>query len=82
MTVDPYLVAAKMTEDAALAYHTALEFHGRAYSVQWRLVYVSASKSLPLTYQSHEFRRVPLPPPGPTNSRLSASASPSLPSGA
>ncbi len=43
--VDPYLVAAKMTEDAVLAYHTALEFHGRAYSVHWRLVYVSASKS-------------------------------------
>ena len=29
MTVDPYLVAAKITEDAVLAYHTALEFHGR-----------------------------------------------------
>ena len=35
LTVDPYLVAAKMTEDAVLAYHTALEFHGRAYSVHW-----------------------------------------------
>ena len=34
MTVDPYLMAAKMTEDAVLAYHTALEFHGRANSVQ------------------------------------------------
>ncbi len=63
MTVDPYLVAAKMTEDAVLAYHTALEFHGRAYSVHWRLVYVSASKSIPLTFQSHEFRGAPVPPP-------------------
>ena len=63
MTVDPYLVAAKMTEDAVLAYHTALEFHGRAYSVHWRLVYVSVSKSLPLTFQSHEFRGAPVPPP-------------------
>ncbi len=61
--VDPYLVAAKMTEDAVLAYHTALECHGRAYSVHWRLVYISASKSLPLTFQSHEFRRAPVPPP-------------------
>ena len=61
--VDPYLVAAKMTEDAVLAYHTALEFHGRAYSVHWRLVYVSANRSLPLTFQSHEFRRAPVPPP-------------------
>ena len=63
MAVDPYLVATKMTEDAVLAYHTALEFHGRAYSVHWRLVYVSASKSLPLTFQSREFRGAPVPPP-------------------
>ena len=63
MTVDPYLVAAKMTKDAVLAYHTALEFHGRAYSAHWRLFYVSTRKSLPLTFQSHEFRRAPVPPP-------------------
>ncbi|MDE0027458.1 MAG: hypothetical protein OXP69_23855 [Spirochaetaceae bacterium] len=63
MTVNPYLVAAKMTEDAVLAYHTALEFHGRAYSVHWRLVYVSANKSLPLTFQSREFQGAPVPPP-------------------
>lgn len=63
VSVDPYLIAAKMTRDAVLAYHTALEFHGRAYSVHWRLVYVSASKSLPLTFQSHSFRSAPVPPP-------------------
>ncbi len=63
MAVDPYLVAAKMTRDAVLAHHTALEFHGRAYSVQWRMVYVSAHKSLPLTFQSHEYRSAPVPPP-------------------
>lgn len=63
MPVDPYLVAAKMTEDSVLAYHTALEFHGRAYSAHWRLVYVSAGRSLPLTFQSHEFRGAPTPLP-------------------
>ena len=63
MTVDPYLVAAKMTEDAVLAYHTALEFHGRAYSAQWQLIYVSAGRSLPLTFQAHDFRGAPVPPP-------------------
>ncbi len=61
--INPYLVAAKLTKDATLAYHTALEFHGRAYSVHWRIVYVSASKSLPLTFQSHTFRSAPVPPP-------------------
>ena len=62
MTVDPYLLAAKLTEDAVLAYHTALEFHGRAYSTQWRVVYVSTSRSLPLNYQSREFRGTTVPP--------------------
>ena len=61
--VDPYLVAAKMTADAVLAYHTALEFHGKAYSVYTRLYYVSTSKSLPLTFQGHEFVRSPVPHP-------------------
>ena len=61
--VDPYLVAASAGSDAVLGYHTALEFHGKAYSVHWRLVYVSAERSLPFTFQSHEFRRAPVPPP-------------------
>lgn len=58
--VDPYLVAAKMTEDAVLAYHTALEFNGKAYSVYTKLHYVSERKSLPLKFQSHEFTRAPV----------------------
>jgi predicted transcriptional regulator of viral defense system len=60
--VDPYLVAAKLSPDAVLAYHTALEFHGRAYSVYMRLHYVSSSKSMPLMFQGHEFIRAPVPP--------------------
>jgi predicted transcriptional regulator of viral defense system len=59
--VDPYLVAAKMSVDAVIAYHTALEFHGKAYSVYKRLYYVSERKSLPLKFQSYEFTRVPVP---------------------
>ena len=59
--VDPYLVAAKMSEDAVLGYHTAFEFHGKAYSVYKNLHYISARKSLPMKFQSHEFTRVPLP---------------------
>ena len=61
--VDPYLVAARMTADAVLAYHTALEFHGRAHSLYSRLLYTSARKSLPLTFRSHEIRGVPVPHP-------------------
>jgi len=59
--VDPYLLAAKMTKDAVLAYHTALEFHGKAYSVYTRLHYLSARKSLPVKFRSYEIRRVSVP---------------------
>ena len=61
--VDPYLVAARLCGDAVLGYHTAQEFHGRAYSVHWRIVYLSDRRSAPLAFQSHEFRRAPVPPP-------------------
>ncbi len=61
--VDPYLVATKMTEDAVLAYHTALEFHGHAYSLYSRLLFITAGKSLPLQFQSHEIRSVSVPHP-------------------
>lgn len=60
---DPYLVAAKMTADAVLSYHTALEFHGKAYSVYRKHIYTSAIKSLPLKFQSLEYRGVPVPHP-------------------
>ena len=54
--VDPFLVAAKLTPDAVLSHHTALEFYGKAYSVYTHLVY-SASRPLgPLTFRAHVFR--------------------------
>lgn len=56
--VDPFLVAAKLKPDAVLVFHTALEFHGRAYSVFKRLTYTSSRESAPLRYQSHEYVRV------------------------
>ena len=59
--VDPYLVAAKLTPDAVLSHHTALEFHGRAYSVWSHLIY-SASRSVgPLTFRSQVFRGAKFP---------------------
>jgi predicted transcriptional regulator of viral defense system len=59
--VDMYLLAAKMTGDAVLGYHTALEFHGKAYSVYNRLHYLSARRSLPVVFRNYEFIRVSMP---------------------
>lgn len=63
VTVDPYLVAASVSEDAVLGYHTALEFHGRAYSVFRRLYVVTAVKFAPFRFGAYEFRRAPAPRP-------------------
>lgn len=60
-TVDPYMIAAKLTKDAVLAYHTALEFHGKAHTVFSRFHYMSVSKSLPFRFRSFEFRSVSMP---------------------
>ena len=54
--VDPYLIASKLTPDAVLSHHTALEFHGRAYSVWQHLTYLASRPLELLTFRSHIFR--------------------------
>ena len=59
--VDPFLVAAKLTPDSVLSHHTALEFHGKAYSVHARLTYCAFRPLAPLTFRSHVFRGTRFP---------------------
>ena len=59
--VDPYQVAAKMTPDAVLSHHTALEFHGRAYSVWQHFTYSAERPAEPLTFRDQVFRGVKFP---------------------
>lgn len=61
--VDPFLVAAKLTKDAVLSYHTALEIHGRAYSVREHLTYSAARPVSPVSFRSRIFRGVRFPQP-------------------
>jgi len=53
--VDPYLLAAKMTDDAVLAYHTALEAHGKAHSVFEQFLYLTKRAARPATFRSYRF---------------------------
>lgn len=53
--VDPYLLASKLAPDAALAYHAALQFRGKTYSVWHRFAVLTDSKLRPLAFQGHEF---------------------------
>ncbi len=54
--VDPFLIAAKLTPDAVLSHHTALEFHGKAYSVHTNFTYSASRPPGPLKFRAHFFR--------------------------
>jgi predicted transcriptional regulator of viral defense system len=60
-SVDPYLVSAKITPDAVLAYHTALEFYGRAYSVFEHFHYLTNTRSRLLSFHQYHFHPVRFP---------------------
>lgn len=59
--VDPYLLTAKMAKDAILAYNTALQFHGKAYSVNNRLIYISSKTPLNLKFRQYEIKGIRTP---------------------
>ncbi|PIQ43836.1 MAG: transcriptional regulator [Gammaproteobacteria bacterium CG11_big_fil_rev_8_21_14_0_20_46_22] len=61
LTVDPYLVAGKATEDAVLGYHTALELMGLAYSTFGQFTYVTEQKSKSFGFQERWFQSVAVP---------------------
>jgi len=61
--VDPYLVAAKLADDAVLAYHTALEFHGKAYTVFDRYVVQTRRTLRPTAFDGFHFEGVAFPKP-------------------
>lgn len=61
VSIDPYLIAAKATTDSVLAYHTALELHGAAYSVFEQFTFLSSQKTKPFLFDGQHFKPVSLP---------------------
>jgi predicted transcriptional regulator of viral defense system len=61
--VDPFLIAGKATPDAVLAYHTATELHGKAYSIFHEYQYLTTRVSRPWTFRQMRFRPVLQPKP-------------------
>jgi len=60
---DDFLVAACATEDAVLAYHTALEFHGRAHTVFAQFYFLTRHFCRPFEFRGKRF--LGLAPPKP-----------------
>jgi predicted transcriptional regulator of viral defense system len=46
--IDPFQVASRMAPDAVLGYHTALAFHGNAYSVWNYFDYLTHNSNIPI----------------------------------
>ncbi len=61
VSVDPYLIAGKVTHDSVLAFHTALELFGVAYSSFEQFTYLSEQKTKPFEFQGHWFQPVAIP---------------------
>jgi predicted transcriptional regulator of viral defense system len=61
--VDPYLVATHLAPDATVAYHAALQFRGKAYSVWHRFHVLVGGQLRPFRFQGNEFVRAPHPQP-------------------
>jgi predicted transcriptional regulator of viral defense system len=59
--VDPYLVATQLADDAVVAHHAALQFHGKAYSVWSRFHYSTRARQKRFAFRGLEFVPVQVP---------------------
>lgn len=61
--VDPYLAAANLHDDATLAYHTALQYHGRAYTTWSTFQVVSQDRAPAFEFRGARYVTVQAPAP-------------------
>jgi len=61
LRIDPFLLATSLTEDAVVACHAALQFHGRAYSIWYRFPFLTSGRVRPFSFRGMEFTPVQVP---------------------
>lgn len=61
VVVDPYLIASRLAPDATVAYHGALQFRGKSYSLWQRFPVLVKGQLRRFTFQGNEFVRAPHP---------------------
>lgn len=66
-SVDPYLLASRLSPDAVVSYHAALQFFGKSYSIWNRYHYLTLSRRRPTGAQGYEF--LPVLDPAPLRGR-------------
>lgn len=60
-SINPYLIAGFLADDAVLAYHTALSFYGVAHSVSYRFIYLTREKPKPMTFREEMYQPTSFP---------------------
>jgi predicted transcriptional regulator of viral defense system len=58
---DPYLVATKLADDAVVAFHAALQFRGKTYSLWHRYAVLSDANLRPVRFRGDEFAGIKPP---------------------
>lgn len=56
--IDPYLIASKAATDSILAYHSALELHGAAYTTFTEITYLTNKQKQAFAYEDQLFRAI------------------------
>lgn len=59
--ISPFLVAASLAKDAVIAYHSALAFHGVAYSSIYRFIYLTQHKPKPFEFRGEIYQPAAFP---------------------
>lgn len=54
--IDPYAIISFLAKDAVIAYHTALQFYGLAYSVHFQQVFLSTEKIRDFKFRQDRFK--------------------------
>jgi predicted transcriptional regulator of viral defense system len=61
--IDPYVLASHLAPDAVVAYHAALQFHGKAHSVFRRYSFLTHTRVKRFTFRGSDFVPVRVPAP-------------------
>jgi predicted transcriptional regulator of viral defense system len=61
--IDPYLIAGKATEDSVIAYHSALELHGLAYTAFEEHTFLTRQPTTSFIYKEQRYRSTSFPKP-------------------
>lgn len=61
-SIDPLLLASRLASDSVIAYHSALQLHGRAYSLSRRFTFLTETRVKRFEFRGSVFVPVPVRP--------------------